>query len=953
METTDDEDDRLYDDGSEFELFQGDHEDEGDENFHGEGGWIKDDDNNCNSSPMSSEFSGIKQLLTEIEHMHERSSSENLNSTDVYEKTQMGNNTKDVSDNVVDNSLSQPSSDNRYVSLIPKAVNLVDLDPTFLTQFHEPTTQNTSPSLDLPVGPHYKPNIQNPTEPSNPHFKPNEPCKVYAHNKQHKKKLHSSASTPTVTLTTTKKQTKFSSLKLIDSMNGIHPTARKAKNLKLSGSSSKPNTPSVSYSCNDSFVVRCNNRIINSEPTHSNESVNEVIKTIEVGSILGYNLAGREVDVSNIIKNTGDNIDNHLNFIGTQESKTDKVDTNLIHSLWGNQRCEFACKLANGSSGGIIAIWIKIGVVCLMIEVYAPQDLKKKITLWNTISNLILSHQEMAIVLSDFNEVRCQNERLGTVFCNKGAKLFNDFIYNCDLVDLPMGGRKFTRMNKYGTKLSKIDRILVTQHFVSMWPNAQLTALPSDLSDHCPIIIKTHHADFGLIPFKFYNSWLLNDELGTIISHSWSAPVNCHPGYHFEILDLLQKAKIKWAIEGDENTILPCGKSPGPDGFTFKFIKHYWEIIGSEFIEMVKRFEIEVFLPRGSNSSFIALVPKCEDPLHIKDFRPISLIGCQYKVIAKLLANKLLQVVGSVMGFSQKWRKWINGCLGSAYSSVLVNGSPTKEFKIEKGLRQGDPLSPFLFIIAMEALHVRLEDAKLKNIFEGVKVGSNDIDISHLQFAHDALIMGKWSIDNAKNLCRILRCFHLASGLKPIIDKFHNRLTSGKAKSLSPGGRLTLLKSALGALGTYCFSIFQAPKCVLNYLEQLRRNFFWGGTMENNKIAWIAWKKVCSELKFGGLGIGSLNASNISMLVKWWWRLYTDRNALWFQVIVSIHGINGGIDLEETSLNRLPPSPWKNILSLNRNLLKTNIDLHVIFKKRSAMAVSSDFGTTYDLAVIG
>ncbi|GJV67277.1 hypothetical protein Tco_1482786 [Tanacetum coccineum] len=86
METTthcDDKDDGLYDDGSEFELFQGDPEDEGDEHFHGEGGWIKDDDNYYNSSPISSEFSGIKQLLTEIEHMHGRSSSENLNSTDM------------------------------------------------------------------------------------------------------------------------------------------------------------------------------------------------------------------------------------------------------------------------------------------------------------------------------------------------------------------------------------------------------------------------------------------------------------------------------------------------------------------------------------------------------------------------------------------------------------------------------------------------------------------------------------------------------------------------------------------------------------------------------------------------------------------------------------------------------------------------------------------------------
>ena len=261
------------------------------------------------------------------------------------------------------------------------------------------------------------------------------------------------------------------------------------------------------------------------------------------------------------------------------------------------------------------------------------------------------------------------------------------------------------------------------------------------------------------------------------------------------------------------------------------------------------------------------------------------------------------------MGFSCKWRMWIHGCLNSAYASVLINGSPTKEFKIEKGLRQGDPLSPFLFIIAVEALHITLREAKSRNIFNGVKVGQNKIDISHLQFADDALIMGKWSLDNAKNLCRILKCYHLASGLKinfskskffgigvshsetqhfasvlscqpstlpctylglpigasmnkarnwePIIEKFHKKLSSWKAINLSYGGRLTLIKSVLGALGVYFFSLFKAPKGVLSYLEKLRRNFFWGGTLNSDKMAWIAWKKVCSPTMCGGLGIGN------------------------------------------------------------------------------------------------
>lgn len=87
---------------------------------------------------------------------------------------------------------------------------------------------------------------------------------------------------------------------------------------------------------------------------------------------------------------------------------------------------------------------------------------------------------------------------------------------------------------------------------------------------------------------------------------------------------------------------------------------------------------------------------------------------------------KFLEHTIKQMGFSPKWRNWINGYLGSAHASVIVNGSPTIEFKVQKGLRQGDPLSPFLFIIVVEALHVILQEAKLKKIFHGVSVGTNN-----------------------------------------------------------------------------------------------------------------------------------------------------------------------------------------------------------------------------------
>ncbi|GJT70288.1 glycerophosphodiester phosphodiesterase GDPDL3 [Tanacetum coccineum] len=329
------------------------------------------------------------------------------------------------------------------------------------------------------------------------------------------------------------------------------------------------------------------------------------------------------------------------------------------------------------------------------------------------------------------------------------------------------------------------------------------------------------------------------------------------------------------------------GKAPGPDGFTFKFIKQYWDTIRKDFTEMANKFEADGYIPRGCNSSFIALAHKNPDPLHIKDYRPISLIGCQYKIIAKVLANRLQQATkhkerffllkvdfekafDSIdwnfldhrmmqMGFSHKWRTWIKGYLNSAYASVLVNGSPTKEFKIEKGLRQGDPLSPFLFIIAIEALHVTLQEAKSKNIFEGIKVGSNKVDISHLQYVDDALIMGKWTLENAANLCRILRCFHLTSGLKV--------------------------------------------------------NF--------------------SKCKFFGIGVttSSLQAANLAMLSKWWWRFHNENNALWKQIITSVHGINGGISVDSLPNHRLLHSPWVSINKINSSLSTMDVNLYSLFTR--------------------
>jgi len=103
-----------------------------------------------------------------------------------------------------------------------------------------------------------------------------------------------------------------------------------------------------------------------------------------------------------------------------------------------------------------------------------------------------------------------------------------------------------------------------------------------------------------------------------------------------------------------------------------------------------------------------------------------------------------LDAVMLKMGFPTLWQKWINKCIGTATASVLVNWSPTEEFSLGRGLRQGDPLSSFLFLLETEEFHVLMESLSVNNLFTGYKVGRSDpVVVSHLQFADDTLILGE------------------------------------------------------------------------------------------------------------------------------------------------------------------------------------------------------------------
>nr|GEV30531.1 RNA-directed DNA polymerase, eukaryota [Tanacetum cinerariifolium] len=116
-------------------------------------------------------------------------------------------------------------------------------------------------------------------------------------------------------------------------------------------------------------------------------------------------------------------------------------------------------------------------------------------------------------------------------------------------------------------------------------------------------------------------------------------------------------------------------------------------------------------------------------------------------------------------GFGEKWCMWIQSCHRSSRGSVIVNGSPTKEFQFYKGLKQGDPLSFFLFILVMESLRISFQRVVDVGLFKGIELAPS-LNLSYMFYADDAILMGQWSESNIDIIVKVLDCFNRAFGLR-------------------------------------------------------------------------------------------------------------------------------------------------------------------------------------------
>jgi hypothetical protein len=321
------------------------------------------------------------------------------------------------------------------------------------------------------------------------------------------------------------------------------------------------------------------------------------------------------------------------------------------------------------------------------------------------------------------------------------------------------------------------------------------------------------------------------------------------------------------------------------------------------------------------------------------------------------------------LGFGNKWRKWIYYCISTVRLSVLINGNPCGFFTSSRGLRQGDSLSPLLFVLVMEAFSRLMDRAVVRRYLEGFSVAHNngsELKVSHLLFADDTLIFCGAERDQLVHLKGVLMCFEAVSGLRinlgkselapigqvsdmqglagvlggriislpmkylglplgarykskdiwnPILEKMEKCLAWWKRGYLSKGGRLTLIKSTLSSLPTYFLSLFPIPSSVAKRMEKIQRNFLWGGMGDEFKYHLVNWQSICLPIPEGGLGIRHLVPFNKALLGKWHWRFAKEKNAFWREVIVSKYGSGRGDWSSKEARGGHGVSLWKHIQS--------------------------------------
>lgn len=255
------------------------------------------------------------------------------------------------------------------------------------------------------------------------------------------------------------------------------------------------------------------------------------------------------------------------------------------------------------------------------------------------------------------------------------------------------------------------------------------------------------------------------------------------------------------------------------------------------------------------------------------------------------------------MSFPPCFIRWVMVCVSTVSYRYMVNGKPTRILKARRGLRQGDPLSPLLFVLVMEYMHMIMQG--LKNVPDfNFHSKCERLSIVNLSFADDLLLFTRGDLRSVELVMETFESFSQSTGLRanpakcqlyfgivpeavqhairmrtgfgtgvlpfrylgvpltskkltivqcqPLIDKLVARIRHWSAKLLSYGGRVQLIKSVLFAVTNYWLQCFPLPKGVLHNIEAICRSFLWSNSDTVTRKSPVAWEKVCTPKRQGG-----------------------------------------------------------------------------------------------------
>lgn len=452
-------------------------------------------------------------------------------------------------------------------------------------------------------------------------------------------------------------------------------------------------------------------------------------------------------------------------------------------------------------------------------------------------------------------------------------------------------------------------------------------------------------------------------------------------------------------------------KAPGPDGFPALFYQNHWDFLGEEICNAVRCFLEGSSIPEGFCDSVIVLIPKVTRPKHLKNFRPISLCNVLYKIASKVLANRLKLLLPDViskfqsafvrgrlitdnsliafeslhtirqqqakqpffalkidmtkaydrvewsylhgclsrLGFNPTWINSVMRCVTNVRYAVRVNGELTAPVVPSRGIRQGDPISPYLFLLCTEGLSSLLLQKEICGELHGIRNGRSGPPISHLLFADDSIFFARSDALSVAALKTTLDLYCSGSGQLINKDKssvffghgcsetvkqrvktslgisneaFNDTylgMPTGVGKSptsifkflpdrawrcvhgwsdrpVSRAGKETLLKSIIQAIPTFIMSCFELPKGACRMFRQIIADEWWGREDGKKKIHWRSWDWLSTPKSLGGMGFRDMHIFNLAMLGKQGWRLLTDPDSLCARVLkgrISLTQISG------------------------------------------------------------